>query len=734
MSVETVDTIVEKISPPIAQQPLGHISLKEIEQLPFLKEISNFIFATKYARYNEELQRRETWEEAVTRVESMHLRRFSNRLSAEQMAKVRWAFDLVRMKRVVPSMRSMQFGGMAVEAHEARIYNCACRHIDSLRSFAEGFYLLLCGTGVTFGFSKKYMNRLPNLVSKTNKTGTVITYVVEDTIEGWADSVEALLMCYFKNTPYTGRKIVFDYSKIRRKGTKLKTSGGKAPGHEGLKNAHNKIKRLLDYVIEHDHQTRLSSINAYDILMHCADAVLSGGVRRAATMAIFDIDDIQMMDSKVNFSILRHSPFEKNEKGKWEGWVTVDARRGSGYEGMRYNVELTDWEYEMVKNGTIPWMHIEPQRARSNNSVRLIRTKTTLEDFVRIVERTRQWGEPGFIFADNDDVLVNPCAEIGFMPVTDSGVCGVQFCNLTSMNGVMIKSIEDYFQCVEAATIIGTLQADYTDFPYLSNTARELTEDEALLGVSMTGIMDSPDILLNPRNQFLAAQLAVRTNKEWAKTLGIKQAARVTCVKPEGTSSLVLESASGIHPHHAYRYFRRVFMNKLDPVYQYFKAHNPHMIEESVYSENKTDDVITFLVEVPKNCKVKDDFSAIEHLDIIKSTQENWVKTGTTEANKKNIHHNVSATVSVKEEEWGELTQYLFNNKDYFTALSFLPNVSDKLYKQAVWERVATDEDERKWNEILEKFVPVDYTQLIESEDHTELAENLACVGGACTI
>ena len=246
----------------------------------FLSEISNFIFTDKYARYNEMMSRRETWDECVARVEKMHHDRFKKILPKDDLDLIKAAFDDVRAKKVVPSMRSMQFGGKAVLAHNARIYNCAVRHIDSPRAFAEVFYLLLCGCGVGLGLSKHFINRLPNLVGPTDKTGTVVTYVVEDSIEGWADSIEALLNCYFRNTAYSGRKIVFDYSRIRPEGAKIKTGGGKAPGYRGLKKSLQKIKALLDYIIEENNQTRLQPINAYDILMHCADAVLSGGIRR----------------------------------------------------------------------------------------------------------------------------------------------------------------------------------------------------------------------------------------------------------------------------------------------------------------------------------------------------------------------------------------------------------------------------------------------------------------------
>lgn len=699
----------------------------------FLSEISNYIFTNKYARYNEDAERRETWEETVARLEAMHLKRFKS-LSKADLKKIAWAFDMVREKNVVPSMRSLQFGGKAIEAHNARIYNCAVRHVDSLRSFAEIFYLLLCGCGVGIGLSRFFLNRLPNLVTAEDKTGTVLTYVVEDTVEGWADSVEALLNCYFRNTPYTGRKIVFDYSRIRKKGAPLKTGGGKAPGYKGLKNCHSKIKAHLDHIIEYHNLNRLRSVDAYDILMHTSDAVLSGGIRRSATAVIFDKDDEDMLNSKTVFKVDKsysfHPSGEKIIGGKlkkfFEGKVL--------FEGIKYEVEIEDWELEQLKkDGTIGWKAIYPQRGRSNNSVLLLRDETTHEEFVKIVERTKMWGEPGFVFGNHPWQLFNPCFEIGFIPVTKDGVCGVQFCNLTSQNGRKITNRENFKEFVEAATIIGTLQAAYTSFPYLSLAAEQLTKEEALLGVSITGIMDNPDILLNPLYQSEMAEFAKQINAEWAAKIGVNPAARITCVKPEGTSSLFLGTASGIHPHHAKRYFRRVQNNTVDNVYKYFKKHNPHMCEPSVWSANHTDDVITFPITAPENAWVKSDLTALEHLQYIQSTQQNWVLKGANE-NGKPVEHNVSCTVIVQKDEWEKVVDFLYLNRKYFAAVSLLPASGDKDYPQAPMEAVVTEGDEAHWNEIISSFKAVDYKKLREEDDHTNVAQELSCAGGACQI
>lgn len=645
-----------------------------------LDEIAKFVFTSKYARYREELKRRETWEEAVERVRDMHLKKFDF-LSDEDKAEIVWAFEEVSKRVVVPSMRSMQFGGKAVEAHNARIYNCAVRHIDSIRSFSEVFYLLLCGCGVGFGLTDKYLDRFPNLVGPEAKSGTVLTYVVEDSIEGWADSIEALLNCYFENTAYTGRKIVFDYSKIRPAGSPLKTSGGKAPGYEGLKASHKKVKELLDRIIEVNGQRRMKSIDAYDILMHVSDAVLSGGVRRSATSVMFSKDDEDMMNAK-----------------------------------------------------TGDWFNENPQRGRSNNSVLLLRNETDKQEFERIMNITREWGEPGFVFAETKDVLYNPCFEVSFMPVTDDGVAGVQFCNLTSINGAAIDTGDKFRSAAKAATIIGTLQAAYTDFPYLSPTAKKLTESEALLGVSITAMMDNPEVLLSPGQQKLASKVVEVTNKEWARKLGIKQAARTTVIKPEGTSTLALRSmSSGIHPAHARYMWRRIQMNKMDNVYRFFRQFNPQLCEASVWSANGTDDVVSFPVRVSNQTMIKSDLGALEHLEIIKSTQQNWVLPGTTEANRKPVHHNVSCTVIVKDYEWQNVADYIYANRQYFAAVSFIADDGDKKYAQAPMEAVSEDEMEPFIN-AMKNFLPIDYTYMVEETDETDLMQEASCAGNNCEL
>lgn len=709
-----------------------------MNEINFTDEMANFLMRMKYSRYDKDLKRRETWEESIERDMNMHLKKY-NFLPKERKDEIRWAFELVKQKKCIPSMRSVQFGGDAIFSKNERIYNCSVRHIDSLRSFAESFFLLLCGNGVGFGLSEKYLGRLPDLVTAEDKNGIVMPYIIEDTIEGWGNSVEALLSCYFRNTPFTGRKIAFDYSRIRKKGEPLKTGGGKAPGYRGLKNAHIKIKQLLDFIIEEKNQARLKVINAYDILMHCADAVLSGGIRRSACSVIFMLNEIEMIEAKIDFDVLRKGRFEQNEKtGKWEGYVIVND---SVYKGkLRLEVQLQEGEYKyLMEQKKISWIHVHPQRARSNNSILLLREEVTKEQFKEVIDRTLQYGEPGFVFANDEDILLNPCFEISFRPLLDNGVCGVQFCNLTSINGSKVQTEDDFYELCKAQTIIGTLQAGYTDFPFLNTASKQLTKSESLLGCSITGMMNKPDILLNEEILRKGAQVCVDTNTEWSDLIGINPAKRITCIKPEGSGNLVIADgkdipASGIHPHHAHRYFRRVQVNKMDPIYKYFKKHNPHMCEESVWSANKTDDVVTFPIELrDENIITKNDITALEHLEYVKMVQKNWVIPGTRDKDS-NMTHNVSVTIEVDEHEWNDVISYLFDNKEYFTAVSLLPKLGDKIFNQAPLERIVTDEDEEKLKIYKEKYRKVDYNQLIESDDNTTLQMEMTCSGGSCDI
>lgn len=605
-----------------------------------IKALQDYTYVSKYARYNTAARRRETWAEAVDRVKEMHLRKFPH--AADD---IEWAFDLSKQRRVLGSQRALQFGGKPIEQKNARMYNCCVSYCDRVRFFQESFWLLLCGCGTGFSVQLHHIAKLPDFFShRTKPTGQNLKkkkYVIPDSIEGWADALGVLLATYLPHEDFPeweGLDVVFDYSNIRPAGSVLASGVGKAPGPEPLRRSLEIIRKVLDDRCQK--YERLRPIDAYDIVMHASDAVLSGGVRRSATICIFSLEDLDMMRAKTG------------------NWFTEN-----------------------------------PQRARSNNSVMLIRGETTKEQFVEIMKETREFGEPGFYFSDHRDQLPNPCVEIGMWPTHwKTGKSGWQMCNLCEINGKKIKHKEDFALAAKAAGIIGTLQASYTNFEYLGQTTKEIVEREALLGVSITGMMDNPDVIFDPDIQREMAKLVVDTNAWMAKKIGINPAARCTCVKPAGTTSCILGSASGIHPHHAKRYFRRIQGNFMEAPLQYFKKFNPIAVEKSVWSANKTDEVITFCVEVPDGAKFKNQLGALTLLDYVKSTQQNWVVPGKREelCTQPWLSHNVSNTINVKPDEWDAITDFIYDNREYFAGIALLPQSGDLDYPQAPFATVHT--------------------------------------------
>ena len=727
-----------------------------------LQELQNYTFVSKYARWIEEKQRRETWKEAVDRVRNMmHTKYADNNISEE----IDWAYDIMYKKKVLGSQRALQFGGKPIMDRHAKIYNCTSSYCDRLRFFQECFWLLLCGSGTGFSVQKHHVEKLPNLQHNPPK-GKGVKYVIEDSIEGWANALGVLLSSYFDRpvdefAEFSNTYIVFDYSEIREKGTPLSSGVGKAPGFEPLANGLEKIRSLLDRCIANG-QKKLRPIDAYDIIMHSSDAVLSGGVRRSASLALFSPDD-----------------------------------------------------EEMAKAKTGNWFMDNPQRARSNNSALLLKDSTTFEEFQTLMESVKEFGEPGFIWSESRDMIFNPCVEIGMWPVDEaSGKSGWQGCNLSTINCSSVTDENDFYERCRAAAIIGTLQAGFTKLEYLGETSEKIFEREALLGVSLTGTMEKPDLVLSEKILREGAKIAVKTNEEIAKKIGIKQAARVTCLKPEGTSSSMLGTSSGIHPHHAKRYIRHVQANMLEAPYEYFKSYNPQACEKSSWSANDTDEVIKFPIEVPDGSKLRNQLPAVEMLRVVKQTQQNWVNSGKNQrlCTQTYLSHNVSNTVTVKPDEWDDVTKYIYENRKYYAGISLIPQSGDKDYPQAPFTTVYTSreivkeygdaslwcyglielalgafngnlwaacdyvtmnqfktgDDEKKlvfvtkaknfagkyfdgdtkkltycmkdvynWKmycDLKESFKKVDYTQLSEDEDNTTGIEEISCAGGACLI
>ena len=599
-----------------------------------LKSLMNYTFVSKYARWIPEKKRRETWQEAVDRVKKMMLDVYAtDDKSQEVVSVIDQAYEDMKKKKILGSQRALQFGGQPIIKHNARIFNCIASYVDRTRFFQECMYLLLCGCGTGFSVQKHHIAKLPNLVKSKNGSKK---FVIEDSIEGWSDAVGVLVSSYFDGCDlfpeYNGKNITFDYSLIRPAGSYLKSSGGKAPCPEPLKKALNSIKKVLYNAVKSG-LGKIKPIEAYDVVMYSADAVISGGVRRSATICVFSPDD-----------------------------------------------------EEMAKAKTGSWFIYNPQRGRSNNSALLLRNETSKEQFVELMSSVKEFGEPGFVWSDSTELIVNPCVEIGMWPVDEvTGETGWQACNLSTINCAKIKTEQDFYEACASAAIIGTLQAGFAKFPYLGEVSERIIRREALLGVSMTGIMERHDICLDPEVQKKGAQIVKDTNAKVSKLIGINQAARTTCVKPEGTSSCILGTSSGIHPHHAKRYIRRVKANKMEPIYQYFSQINPRACEESVWSNNDSDDVVAFCVEVPDGSKLKNKVCAIELLEYVMSTQKSWVMNGTNKelCTQPWLVHNVSNTINVKPEEWDAVTDFIYDNRQYFCGVSLLPIAGDKDYAQA---------------------------------------------------
>jgi len=612
------------------------------------KILSDITIHMKYARYVPELERRETWEELVTRNKNMHLKNYP-----QIRDEIEEAYEYVYSKKVLPSMRSMQFGGKPIEVAPNRIYNCAYLPIDHALAFSECMFLLLGGTGVGFSVQKHHVEKLPEI--KPPSTKRTRRFLIADSIEGWADAVKVLMNSYFRGTS----QIRFDFSDIRPKGSRLVTSGGKAPGPQPLKECLLKVRGILDMKEPGD---QLEPIEVHDIICHIADAVLAGGIRRAALISLFSADDEEMLAAKT---------------GSW-------------------------WE-------------ANPQRGRANNSVVLMRHRITKEFFMSIWERVRAsgTGEPGFYFSNDKDWGTNPCCEIALRPY--------QFCNLTEINASNLEGQEDYEARAKAAAFIGTLQAGYTDFHYLRDVWRRTTEKDALIGVSMTGIASGKVLGLDMK---AAALVVKKENRRVAAEIGIKPAARTTCVKPAGTTSLTLGTSSGIHAWHNNYYLRRVRVGKNEAIYWHLFVNHPELIEDEFFRPHDTA-VISVPQRSPRGSITRKE-SALDLLQRVSAVSSQWVRPGHGRGQNT---HNVSATVTIKDSEWELAADWMWENKDVYNGLSVLP-WSEHTYKQAPFQ----DCSKQDYEKYVATLKEVDVEKIVEIEDNTNLSGELACSGGSCEV
>ena len=609
--------------------------------------LSDIVVYNKYAKYLPSKQRRETWDELVTRNKEMHQGKFP-----QLKEEIEDVYKMVYDKKVLPSMRSLQFAGKPIDINNSRIFNCSYLPIDDWRAFSEVMFLLLSGCGVGYSVQKHHVEKLPEIriPRKTRR------FLVGDSIEGWADSVKVLMKSYFG---ITAARPIFDFRDIRPKGAELITVGGKAPGPEPLKECLFQIQKVLDRKKDGE---QLSPIEAHDIICHIADAVLSGGIRRAALISLFDLHDNEMLTSK---------------HGAW-------------------------WE-------------LNPQRGRANNSAVVIRSKVRKKDFFELWSKivASNSGEPGIYFSDDKDWGTNPCCEIALRPF--------QFCNLTEINVSNIESQEDLNKRVKAGAFLGTLQAAYTNFHYLRDIWKRTTEKDALVGVGMTGI-GSGIVLKYDLEE--AAKEAKKTNEEIANILGVKKAARVTTVKPSGTSSLVLGTSSGIHAWHNDFYVRRMRLGKNEALYQYLSQNHPELVEDDFFKPD-----IQAVVSVPQRAPKGAIYRTESPMDLLERTKKfnvEWVKAGHRKGANTN---NVSATISVKQDEWDQVGEWMWKNKNTFNGLSVLP-YDNGSYTQAPFEDIT----ESKFKEMESHLNNINLKNIIETSDETDLKDQAACAGGACEI
>ena len=740
------------------------------------ENLQEYVFASRYSRFNPELKRRETFDEAVDRVMEMHRAHFARKgMMVEDL--LREVSQAMKNRQVLGSQRALQFGGDPILIKNARMYNCTTSYCDRPRFFQEALWLLLCGCGVGFSVQWHHIAKLPRL---TAPAGEVCRFTIPDTIEGWADALGVLVSSYFgDNQPfpeYAGLNVEFDYSLVRPKGSPITGGTGRAPGPEPLRRSLELIRGVLKKAVEQGLK-RLRPIDAYDIVMHASDAVLSGGVRRSATICLFSPDDQEMAHAKT---------------GNW-----------------------------FVEN---------PQRARSNNSALLLRDSTEKKQFLALMQAVKEFGEPGFVWADDRDITYNPCVEIGLYPQLD-GVSGWAFCNLCEINMGVVDCEEKFAQAARAAAILGTLQADYTDFGYLGEVSTQIARREALLGVSMTGMMDHPEVSFDPAIQRRMARLVLEVNTQVAERIGLSPAARATCIKPAGSTSCILGTSSGIHPHHARRYFRRAQANDDEAIVNFFQQKNPMAVEKNVWDPNGHGLVITFCIEAGPEAKVRKQLKPVQLLEHVKTTKANWIDAGKRQDRciKPYLSHNVSNTITVPEGEWENVADFIFENRRYFAGISLLPDGGDLDYPQAPFcEVLGADEIVHKygvgaimssglivdglhafddnlwdacdaalgrghdldsllntampqavqqavkevirsrkdwvrrahkfarnyfggdvlkmtrclkrvhncklWEDLSREYVKVDYRELIEEQDNTTLEETIACGGGACEI
>ena len=602
------------------------------------RALSDYIYQSKYSLYREDLGRKEVWEESVERIYQMHLTHLGIHAPAALqdewfMEQLHEAIDYYKQKKFVGSQRNLQFGGEPVLKSSAKSYNCSYSHCDRLEVFRETEWLLLSGCGCGLSVEQAHVDKLPDLLPLEELLEESEVFRIPDSIEGWSDAIHRLLEFFF--VPGTTRP-VFDYTDIRPKGSKI---AGRflAPGPDGLRIALDNIRKLLREAVTAG-QRRLSALQCTDIIAHLADSVLSGGVRRSALMILFSPEDEEM----------------------------VNCKHGD-------------------------WFSTNPQRARFNMSAALDRGQVAREVYERLFEAMRTSGDPGLYWRDEFGIGCNPCCEIGFRPVDQYGNTGWQVCNLVSINGLCCTTEEEFYKICRCASTLATVQATYMDFAYLSPATRNIIESDPLIGVSIGGIMNNPQVLTNPNILSVGAMQVRQQNAKVARILSINPATRTTCVKPDGTVSLLLGMTSGIHGAYAKRYLRSVEANIEEPNLKAYEEANPKAVQPNIFKPT-TDKKIFFPIEESEETLLRSELAGLKLLEYVKLVQQSWVIPGMTDMNSP-IKNNVSNTVDVPNDQWDVVRDWVWENQDYIAGVTFLSSYGDMDLPQAPMCRVATPEE-----------------------------------------
>lgn len=656
-----------------AEVPEGVKKLAEDSKKHFRNALGEFVYYRSYSRWIDSEMRRETWIETVDRYVSFMHQNLGKKLTDAEYKDVR---EHILTHQAMPSMRLLQFAGAPAERDNTVAYNCSFIAPDSFQDLAEIMYISMCGTGVGWSVESTNVEKFPQIMLQTGEK--LPMHVIPDSREGWADSLTIGMKAWA-----AGKDVEFDYSQIRPEGARLKTMGGKASGPGPLMRLHNFTRQTM---IARQGR-RMRPIDLHDIICMIGDCVVAGGVRRSAMISLSDLGDEQIRDAK---------------KGAF--YMTHPHRMLSNNSAVYLNKPSNE---EFLKE----WMALVESRSGERGIFNRGSLAATLpERRIKVLKEYKGY------FDQTGRTLIGP---VGTNPCGEIILQSKQFCNLSEIVCRAEDTEKTLLKKIRIATIIGTYQSTLTHFPYLSKEWKEHCERERLLGVSLTGQWDSPAVRKPEVFRKLKAE-AIKINKEFAKRFGVSESTCITCVKPSGTLSQMVDCASGMHPRHSKFYIRRIRISATDALFKMLKDQGvPYHPEVGQTAENATTYVLEFPVKAPNGSIFRDDLSAIEQLEYWKTVKVNYTE------------HNPSVTVSVGNDEWIAVANWVYENWDIVGGLSFLPR-EDAVYKLAPYETI----DEKTYRELSKRLEHIDYAKIItyEKQNETDLKKELACVAGVCEI